>query len=76
MRNKVIVPALGWISSGLISIIVWAIKNSSKACSCAGSIGLLYVGILVIIVGLALLASRRQIERMIEEKSTQKQTAS
>lgn len=35
MRKDVIIPALGWIAAGIISIIVWAIKTSSEICYCS-----------------------------------------
>jgi hypothetical protein len=84
MRKEIIIPAMGWIVSGIISITVWYIQSSNNICncpeipanasvsvvhsicSCSGSYGLLYIGILVILVGFGLIISRNKISKMMD----------
>jgi len=84
MRKEILVPALGWMASGVVSIAAWSLQSSRTICNCpeipanasAATIhaicncptpmGLLYIGIFVIIVGIALLLSSNKISKMMD----------
>ncbi len=34
MRKEVIIPAIGWVLSGLVSIATWTIKAGRSVCNC------------------------------------------
>ncbi len=88
MRKEIIVPAVGWITSGIVSIAVWYIQSQHTVCNCPsipvnassyaiqaicnchGSMGLFYIGILVMIVGFGLLATNKRISKMMDAFKT------
>ena len=67
MRKEIIVPASGWIASGIVSIATWLIKTSSN-------LGLIYIGIFTIIVGLMLFVFNQRIGRIIDKYKNGKQS--
>ena len=90
MRREILVPALGWIASGIVSIAAWSLQsgrtvcncpsipvNASPSaihalCSCPTPMGLLYIGVLVIMVGIGLLASSNRISKMMDAYKTKR----
>jgi hypothetical protein len=85
MRKEILIPALGWICSGIISLFVWYLQNGSVVCNypeipvnatksqiaslcrCNGPMGLLYIGIFVIIVGIALILENKKLAEMMDK---------
>ncbi len=62
MRKDILMAGLGWISSGLICFVVWAIERGFENAS-----GLLYTGLVVIIIGTWLLLLNRKLEKTIKK---------
>ena len=67
MRKEILIPALGWIASGVISLVVWVVENGRTHSS-----GLLYIGILVIVVGIALLFASNRIAKIMDDAKKRK----
>ncbi|MDE1870775.1 MAG: hypothetical protein KGI06_00865 [Candidatus Micrarchaeota archaeon] len=66
MRKEILVPGLGWISSGIVSIAVWYVHPVTSHL-------LLYIGVLTIAVGISLLVSSKRLSAIIDEyKKTKK----
>ncbi len=59
MRKEVIIPALGWIVAGAICIILWKIEIVHPS-------NLIFLGILVIIVGVSLLLLNKRILKIVD----------
>lgn len=60
MRKEILVAGSGWISSGLTCIVVWLVERGFR-----NATGLLWTGIIVIIVGAWLLLLNRSLEGTI-----------
>jgi len=73
MRKEILTAGAGWITAGLICISVWAIEKSFT-----NPIGLLYVGLLVIIIGGWLLIVNKKLNAMMikMEADAKKRTTS
>jgi len=67
MRREVLMPAMGWMASGVISIAAWSRESARLYCStCQNHAGLLYIGVFVIIVGIMLLLFNARIGKIID----------
>lgn len=84
VRKEILVPAIGWMASGVVSIAAWSLQTTHTVCNCPAIIvnttrsvvyascrcptpmGLLYIGILVIVVGFGLLLSSNKISKMMD----------
>lgn len=64
MRKEILVPGVGWICAGIISIAVWNLRP--------GSTGLLYIGLLAAAVGIALLALNKSLSKIIDKYKSRK----
>ncbi len=62
MRKEILMAGAGWISSGLICIAVWLIERGFENAE-----GLLFTGLVVIIIGAWLLLLNKRLEKMIEK---------
>jgi uncharacterized membrane protein HdeD (DUF308 family) len=62
LRKEILIPAIGWIISGVISLVVWVIERNRTNNS-----GLLYIGIFVIIIGIALLFTSKKIAKIMDD---------
>ena len=82
MRREIVLSGTGWIGSGIVCFVVWALESGrtvcncpallpgtassiSNLCRCTGPNGLLYTGILVVVVGISLFLLNGRIERII-----------
>lgn len=63
MRKEVIIPAIGWIASGIVSICTWLVRAGSSS-------NMLYIGILVILVGISLFLLNGRIGKIIDAHKT------
>lgn len=59
MRKEVILPGIGWIASGIVSIYAWHINPSSSS-------NLLYIGTFVIFIGILLFLANAKIGEMVD----------
>ncbi len=64
MRKEIFFAGSGWILAGVISLIGWSIEVSDGA---ANPSNLLYTGIFVLAVGLALFASNKRISALMDK---------
>jgi hypothetical protein len=62
MRKEIMMAGFGWISSGIICISVWLIERSFENAS-----GLLFTGLVVIIIGAWLFLLNKRLEGIIEK---------
>jgi hypothetical protein len=60
VRKEVLLPAFGWIASGIICLTVWKIEFTHPT-------NTLYLGIFVILVGIALLLLNKRIGKLIDK---------
>lgn len=63
MRKEVIIPGIGWIASGIVSICTWLVRAGSSS-------NMLYIGILVILVGISLFLLNGRIGKIIDAHKT------
>ena len=66
MRKEILMAGLGWISSGLICIAVWLVERGFENAE-----GLLFTGLVVIIIGAWLLLLNKRLEKLIERFEAQ-----
>ncbi len=60
MKKEIMMAGLGWVSAGVICLAVWLIERGFENAS-----GLLFTGLVVIIIGAWLLLLNKKLEAMI-----------
>ncbi|MDE1865768.1 MAG: hypothetical protein KGH94_04000 [Candidatus Micrarchaeota archaeon] len=73
MRRELLMAGSGWIASGIICISVWLLERGFENAE-----GLLFTGLVVIVVGAWILLLNKRLERLIakfEAEAAKRKTA-
>ncbi|MGC8537995.1 MAG: hypothetical protein ACP5MZ_03380 [Candidatus Micrarchaeia archaeon] len=67
-NTSVLMAGFGWIGAGIVSFATWFVLSRNPGSYASSPSNMLYLGFIVTLVGVAVLAFRKQINSLVEKK--------